>query len=957
MTRNDQTKQTNKNFIPMKRLLTAVAALFLIAGARAQINPMEPMPADPAVRHGKLANGMNYYIRHNEKPKGQADFYIEHYVGAIQENDAQQGLAHFLEHMAFNGTKNLRGKEMIDYFERIGVKFGSNLNAYTTQDNTQYSITDVPTTRQGIIDTALLVLHDWSHFIALEPAEIDSERGVIMEELRTRDGARFRSQQAMIKALANGTKYEHRNVIGYLDGLKSFSHDNLADFYHTWYRPDYQVIVIVGDIDVDKVEADLVRLMADIPAPAADAPQKETIVVPDNDTPIVSIYTDPEMNQTNASIFIKRPAMPREANGLVLREMQNILILYGVQMLNARLGDIAMQPDAPFLSASVYDGNIGIIPTLTTTVFSLTTQDGKLPGGFDALLTEMEKSRRFGFTEGEFERTKNELMRYIENQYAARNDRRNGSYVTPLIDNFKFGTAYCDAEYEYRLDSTLLEAISLADINMAWPQLLQPRNWVVVVNAPEKEGLTNPTESDLLAAIERSRNAELEAYEDTAVKEPLIPADTRLKGSAVKKEQHNEAYGTTEWTLKNGARIIVKPTKFKADEVYLAVKSRGGLSLLPDEEYYAAKLLPGIMQMSGLGKFTATDLRKQLAGKQAQTALTVNGYNHGMYGEASPRDLETLLQLVYLSFTSPRFDETDYNTYMTQMRAQVANMLANPDYIVQDAFKETVYGNNYREQMLSPEILDDVRFEQLRTVYDKLYTGANNFTFTFVGDVDPAVLKPLVERYIGSLPATKKTLDWADDGVAPVKGVTTNDFRAAMLQPKVSVWYNYSGDLDFTIENRLAMSFLEQVLTSRYRVSVREEKGGTYGVGVGSLTEYAPKNSYRLIIQFDTNEQMADELMEIIVADFRRLAAEGPKAEEMENIREYMLKEWTNSLEENGSWLTNLDRYYSLGLDYVNDYEEALRNLTAEDVRLMAGKVLKDNNLANVIMRPAADAE
>ena len=284
-------------------------------------------------------------------------------------------------------------------------------------------------------------------------------------------------------------------------------------------------------------------------------------------------------------------------------------------------------------------------------------------------------------------------------------------------------------------------------------------------------------------------------------------------------------------------------------------------------------------------------------------------------------------------------------------------LFRSPDYIVQDAFKETVYGNNYREQMLSPEILDDVRFEQLRTVYDKLYTGANNFTFTFVGDVDPAVLKPLVERYIGSLPATKKTLDWADDGVAPVKGVTTNDFRAAMLQPKVSVWYNYSGDLDFTIENRLAMSFLEQVLTSRYRVSVREEKGGTYGVGVGSLTEYAPKNSYRLIIQFDTNEQMADELMEIIVADFRRLAAEGPKAEEMENIREYMLKEWTNSLEENGSWLTNLDRYYSLGLDYVNDYEEALRNLTAEDVRLMAGKVLKDNNLANVIMRPAADAE
>lgn len=937
----------------MRKLLMVVAAAFLtMSGVKAQLNPMEPIPADKEVRMGKLENGLTYYIRHNEKPKGQANFYILHDVGAIQEADNQQGLAHFLEHMAFNGTKNLPGKQMIEYLETIGVKFGINLNAYTTWDETSYMIEDVPTARQGTIDTAMLILHDWSHFIALQPEEIDAERGVISEELRTRDGAGWRSAINMVKHLGKGTKYEERNVIGYLDGLKSFSYTDIEDFYRTWYRPDYQAVVIVGDIDVDQTEAALKTLMSDIPAPAADAPSKEVIIVPENDEPIISVFTDPEMTSTTANIFIKRPAMPKEANGLVLREMQDILLSYITTMQNARFAEIAQQLDAPFLSASMSDGSIGLIPTLDATMFDVRTIDGQLDKGFGALLREMEKIRRYGFTEGEFERAQNNLMRYAERQYANRNDRLNGEYKDALMMNYQKGYAYPDADYEWKLDSTLLKSITIDDINMVCQQLIQPKNWVVVVDAPEKEGVDNPTAEEILSMIESARTAEVEAYEDNVVKEPLIHNEKALKGSPVKQESVNEVFGTTEWTLKNGAKIIVKPTTFKADEVRLSVETPGGTSILTDDEFYTANLMAGIMQQSGVGKFSATDLRKQLSGKSAHAGLSIDDYKHGMMGYASPKDIETMLQLVYLNFTSPRYSEDDYNTYMKKLRAQVENLLKNPDYIVQDKLMETVFGNNPRKQMLSPEILDGVKFEELAPIHDKLYAGANNFTFTFVGNVDLQTLKPLVEKYIGSLPSTKEQMNYKDDGVHPVTGVVVNDFKTPMQQPKVSVWYYITGKVPYTIENRMKMTFLSQALNARYRQSVREEKGGSYGVQVGGMSTYAPDENYTLIVMFDTNEQMADELMEVISDEIQKIAEDGPLTEDIEKTREYLAKDWKNGLEQNGTWMNYIDKYYTNGLDYISNYETILKNMTNEDIQAFAKKILEDGNMVKVIMRP-----
>ena len=934
------------------------AAVFAAGSAMAQFDPMQPIPADKEVRTGRLDNGLTYYIRHNEKPKGQADFYILHNVGAIQEEDDQQGLAHFLEHMAFNGTKNLPGKQLIEYLETVGVKFGYNLNAGTSWDQTVYNISDVPTSRQGIIDSAMLILHDWSHFIALRPEEIDSERGVIMEELRTRDGASWRSTMKLLQALGKGTRYEHRNLIGYLDGLKSFEHDALERFYKKWYRPDYQAIVIVGDLDAEATEARLKSLMADIPAPAADAAQKEVIVVPDNEEPIVSIYTDPEMQGSRVQLFIKRPAIPTQMNDKVAWEVVNVIESFLTTMENARLQEIAMQPDAPFLGAGMGSGDvIGIIPTLNATAFTAMTQDGKLAEGFEALYTEMEKIRRHGFTQSEFERAQENLMRQVERTYANRNDRTNEQFVNIYLENYRTNEPMPDAETEWKLDSMLIKMLNVETVNAFAKETIQPTNQVIVITAPEKEGIANPTEEEILAIREKVTASEIEAYEDDVVKEPLIPEGTQLKGSPVKKTVENKEYGATVWTLANGTQIVVKPTKFKADEVRMNAQSKGGLSILPDAEYYMGEMMPAVSSMSGVGKFSATELRKQLSGKSATVQPSVGEYASAVNASCSPKDIETMLQLVYLNFTQPRFDRNDYDNLMKMLRTQLENAKSNPDFQMQEKVIDVLYGHNPRRQVISTELLDEFSFEALPAIYKKLYPDGNSFRFTFVGNIDPETLKPLVEKYIGSIPASKKPMTFADDKAYPVKGEVTEDFSTPMQQPKVSVNYTFTGDMDYSLENKAALSFLTQALNSRYLVSIREEKGGTYGVQVYGSTDWIPRETYTMTIAFDTNAEMADELCEIILKELRTIAEEGPLTEDIEKHREFMLKNWKNSLDENGPWMQYLQAKYGSGLDYLAGQEQAIRSLTNADVQALAKKILDDGNMVKVVMRPEANED
>ena len=943
----------------MKKLTFWLVGLLMVGQLAWAQNPMmQPMPEDAAVRKGILSNGMKYYIRHNEKPKNQADFYILHHVGAIQEEESQQGLAHFLEHMAFNGTKNLPGKQLIEYLETIGVKFDANLNAYTSWDETCYNIASVPTTRPGIIDSALLILHDWSHFIALQPKEIDSERGVIKEELRTRDGASWRSTMKMLQALGKGSRYAERNLIGYLDGLQNFKYHELEDFYKKWYRPDLQSLVIVGDINVDEVEQKITALMSDIPAAPADAAKKVDFIVPDNEEPIVSIYTDPEMTGTQANIFIKRPALPQQFNNTMYAEMLALANHYISGMANARLEEIAMKPEAPFIAGSMQTGDvIGIIPTLNATAIGIATEDGKLARGIEAAFTELKRIATYGFTQGEFEREQNDLLRSAERQYKNRNDQTNGWYVRRYLAAARKNSPMPDAETEWQIDSTLIKQLNVEVINQLAKQVISDRNQVIIVNAPQKENAPVPTEEEILAIRKQVAEREVEAYKDDVVKEPLISEGTVLKGSPVKKETKNEAYGTTEWTLKNGVKIVVKPTTFKADEVMFNAVAKGGASVLSNDEIIYADLLPAICQMSGVGKFSATELKKQLSGIAARVGVGVSNYTSTLAGSCSPKDIETMLQLLYLNFTQPRFDLNDYNTVMKMVGAQLENLEKNPDYLMQKQTTEIAYGNNPRRQELSKEMIAKYKFEDLAPIYQKLFPSANSFTFYFVGNVDLATLKPLVEKYIGSLPVAKKPMMFIDDKSGYVEGMVENTFRTEMQQPKVSVRYIFSGDVDYTMKNRVNMVFLTQALNARYLESIREEKGGTYGVQVWGNLSFPPKPNYTMNIAMDTNEQMADELCEIILKEIEEIATNGPKTEDIEKTREYLLKEWTASLEKNTSWMNYIEAKWGWGLDNVAEQEATVKAITNADVQAFAKMILDKKNQIKVMMRPTVKAE
>ena len=941
----------------MKRMIFAIVSMLMlgVASASAQMDAMQQLPADKAIRVGKLENGLTYYIRHNEKPKGMANFYIVHDVGAIQEDDNQQGLAHFVEHMAFNGTKNYPEKTMIEYLEKIGVKFGANLNAFTSWDLTQYFMTDVPVARESVVDSTLMILHDWSHFINLEEEEIDSERGVIKEELRTRDSASWRSTIEMLKAVGKGTLYAERNLIGHLDGLQNFTYDDIRSFYNKWYRTDYQTVVVVGDIDVDKVEQKIKTIMADIPAPAADAAQKEVIVVPGNDEPIVSIFTDPEMQRSQFQIVYKSQAMPKQFKNTLQYEMIEVVKSHISNMINERLNDISRKPNAPFIQAGVQAGSgFGICPTLEITGGSGATQDGKIMEGYKALLVEMERMRRYGFTEGEFERSKNNMLSYNEQKYNSREDKEHDVYAEMCIANFREGTPIYDAETEYQLDKQLIENISCEVVNQVVKQLYEPlKDVVIIINSPKKEGVAVPTEEELVAALKEVVASDIKPFEDNVKKEPLISEDVVLKGSPVKKEKQNAVLGTTEWTLKNGIQVIVKQTPYEADAINLEAVADGGAAIFADEDYYSAQILSTVMSMSGISKFSASDLRKQLSGKNARVHAGVGAYKHSVEGTAALKDAETMFQLMYLTFTAPRFTEEDFATLMNRYDAMLANQLTNPDFIAMQERMKTLYGDNYRRQQLSPELLSTVKFERMADIHSQLYSNAQGFRFTIYGNMSPEELKPLVEKYIGSLPTQKKPSNKFVDDKVRVATDVVNDFTAKMEQPKVSVFVAFSGDNKFTVKNSLTLQFLSQALSNRYLKSIREEKGGTYGVSVRGSQNTHPVQHYLVQIQFDTNEQMADELTDIVIAEIEKIAAEGPLQEDMDKTREFLLKDHKKNIEQNGWWSRTMQTYYDFGVNYVDDYEPAVNNITSADVQALAKRLLSEKSMVKVVMRPA----
>ncbi len=946
--------------IMIKRELFALWSFLLImlfsGAAEAMAAPKAETIKDEQLRFGVLDNALTYYIRHNEKPKGQADFYIVSHVGAIQEDDDQQGLAHFLEHMAFNGTLNMPGKEIIEYLESIGVKFGANLNASTSWDQTIYMMADVPTHREAIIDSALLILHDWAGAIDPHEAEIDKERGVIKEELRTRDNASWRSTLSMIANIGGGTKYEHRNLIGTLEGLSQFDPQSLLSFYHSWYRPDHQAIIIVGDVDVDRVESVIKELFADIPAAAADAPTKEIIRIPDNEAPIVNIFADPELQYSAIRYVIKRTVEPGE----VIPSREQTIRALVRSMQNERFEEVTMQSDAPILSGGMSIGSMGIIPTLDATTYVAQSVEGGLDAALQELVMQMERTRRYGFTESELERVRKSLLRRAERSYLNRNDRKNDYFVDLYIDNYTSNTPVLSAEQEWAQDSMELVTITLEEVNEAVKKFFSDHNNVIIVNTPLKEGLDVPSEEDVLRVIAQVRGSDkITAYEDADQDNELISEEelTRINSgkTKIKKVSRDEVLGTTEYLLSNGIEVVVKPTTFRQDEISMRGYASGGASVLSDELYYSGLFMPSIMAQSGVAEFSAIELSRHLSGVIASVSSWVNGYSHGVSGLCSPSDLESMLQLLYLTFTSPRFDETDFNVYIRQLREGVENQTLSPDYHARKQFDKVVYNDHYRQQVLNMEMVDGLKFEDMKAVHDALYSDGDDFRFVFVGNVDIATFEPLMTRYLGALPTNRKgkTMNFVDDNVRVVEGKVSDRIDISMEQPKVTVQMLYSGEsIKNTLQNRVVAIYLRDALANQLLESVREDQGGSYGVGVRMSTSSIPYENYSLKISYDTNVEQVDDLQDIIRAELQKLADEGTTVEQISKTSEYLLKSFGNSKEYNSTWMNYIEWKDLYGFDYITDYEGIVRSVSSNEVQEMMRTILAEGNNIEVYMYP-----
>ena len=930
----------------MKKMMLALVLMGSTLTISAQQPQMPPLPTDPNVRIGKLDNGLTYYIRHNELPENRADFYIAQKVGSILEEDNQRGLAHFLEHMCFNGTTHFPGKGIINWLESIGVRFGQNLNAYTSVDETVYNISDVPVIRDGIIDSCLLILHDWANDLTLDPKEIDNERGVIHEEWRSGQGAMMRMYEKTFPIMYAGSKYGHRLPIGTIEVIDNFPHQALRDYYEKWYRPDQQGIIIVGDVDVDKVEAKIKEMFSPIEMPANPAP-REYNPVPDNKEPIVTIAKDKEQPQTMIYIWHKHPATPNEAKGNMGYLLQNYLFSMVESMLNARLNELTQSAEPPFIAAGAEDTDFLLAKTTKAFAGIAITKDDGIESGFAALLREMERARKFGFTESEYNRAKADYLRHLESAYNERNKVKNDAYVQEYVRHFIDNEPIPGIETEYALMNQIAPNIPLEAINSVLPQLIKDENIVINVFGPDKEGMSYPTEQQLLDVLKKVKAEELTAYVDKVSDEPLMK-ESPAAGKVVKEE--NGPFGSTVWTLSNGVRVVLKPTDFKADQIMMRAFSPGGTSLFGTKEPLQLKMLNEVAGVGGLGNFSNVDLEKVLAGKKASVSAFVNGLSEGLSGSCSPKDMETLMQLVYLSFTAPRMDQDAFTSFKNRSKANLANQEANPMTALTDSIQFALYGNHPLAMRVKADMIDNVDYKRIMDMYADRFKEAGDFTFLFVGNINLEETKPMIETYLGGLPTINRTENFADVNMNFRKGEYKNVFNKELGTPMATVIVVAHGNCDYSLKSDILMKCLSRTLDMVYLEEVREKEGGTYGVQtVGQLTRY-PKDEALLQVVFNTDPTKREMLMGIIMGELQRVAKEGPKEEHLAKVKEAMVKQYAESVKENSYWLGVLNNYYWYNEDMDSKFVELVNSITVKDVQKFAKQLFDQGNLIEVCM-------
>ena len=927
-----------------KHLIFALALVICAMGLNAQTST----PIDPAWRIGTLENGMKYYIRHNAKPDGKAGFWIAHDIGALHEKPNQNGLAHVLEHLAFNGTKHFPNKTLLEYMQSIGCAFGANINASVNQMLTQFMLTDVPISREGIIDTCLLILYDWAGNILCEQHEIDAERGVIREEWRTGRTAMRRSFEERSRTFFPGTPYATRTVIGDTSIINNFMQQDILDFYHDWYRPNLQAVVVVGDFDVDMMERKIRNLFSTLENP--ENPKEKAIFnVCDNIEPITNVYKDSELTTNSVTLAIKFPQKFDKTNRHTEEALRYDFVNgYITAMLNARLREAQQQPTAQFQSAFASISNFA--GDRDAFFLMVNTKNNELSAGFDEALTIVEQARRFGFTASELERAKANMLRSYESNFAERNNKRHNEYNRLAYAHFQRNSPLMSEEQALNMLKKFNPNIQVAELNNILKNMIViGPNTVVFASGPDKADVTLPDNEMLGIIMYGVAKKDLTAYVDVATDKPLISKN--IRSGRVTRETKNAALDVVELTLSNGMRVILKPTPFRQDEITFSGFSFGGTSLLSDADWAATRNIMGMIETSGVGEFDRTTLNRMMTGKRVSVMPTLSELNQGFSGFCSPKDLETALQLVHLYFTAPRFEQGDFDITMGRLRNFVANQSANPSAVLNDTLTNLLNNYHSRAKSITEADLDKLNLAKIREVYKQRFANPGAFTFVFVGNIDPKTAKPLIEKYLGSLTGNKKE-NFKDLNRYPVNGEVTNHFQRPLAVAKASVNVIYTGEMAQTPENAMALNYLARVLRLRYTDEIREKRGGTYGTAVRQNFTTLPKERYNLTISFDTDPDMMEELVAVVYEEIQKIADNGPLLEDFQNSESNMRSQFDQNLKENGYWSNVLQNYYFNGKDIHTTWQTALAKTDAQAIQNFAREVLRQGNRIEVVMLP-----
>ena len=915
---------------------------------------MPPIPVDDAVRIGKLDCGLTYYIRHNDYPEHRVNFYIAQRVGSIQEEESQRGLAHFLEHMAFNGSEhfNGEGKGIIDYTRSLGVNFGGDLNAYTSIAETVYNINDVPSTRQSAIDSCLLILKDWSNGLLLTDEEIDKERGVIHEEWRLGQSAQMRILERQLETLFPDSKFGKRLPIGLMSVVDNFPYKDLRDYYHKWYRPDNQALVIVGDVDVDHIEAKIKEMYNGYTLdPNAAQVVRES--VPDNDTPIIVVDKDKEQQYSEVSVMFKHetetPEEKKDLMYLMVDYMKDMI----VDMLNQRLNDMAQEPDCPFNRAYCYDAEYILANTMDAFTIDVMPKEGKTEAATQAVIIEALRAAKHGFTASEYQRASDEYMSRLEKRYNERDKISNESYGRQYCSNYLDGEPIPSVEQRYQLMGMIAPQITVDFINQVMPELISTdgKNLVIMNTNQEKEGAVYPTVEALQAAYEAATAADIQPYVDNVKNEPLM---TKLpKKGKIKKESYNSQWDYKELELSNGARVILKKTDFKQDEIRMSAFQRGGQSLYGENDWANLNMISALSNITGVGNFSNSELQKALAGKQVGVYLNVGEYTDQLSGNSTVKDLETMFQLIYLNFTALNKDEKKFNQTMSLMETQLKNKDLMPETAMSDSLQYIMSNYSWRGKPFNVEDLKQVSLDRILEIAKERTANAANYTFTFIGAIDEATIRPLIEQYIASLPAKKgKKTNWVNFMEMP-KGEVLCHFNKKMESPKeyeIVIWHN--NDLPHTLENEVKAEMLAQCLSRVYLQKIREDAGAAYSTDAVGQTGMAGDRPMTMVLAVCPVNPEYEEMALNIINEEMKNACTTIDATALTEAAEQMLKDYTTNSKENWFWLSAIQQYLIHGYDGVTSYEQIVKAQTPESIAEFARQLFGAGNKIELVMGP-----